>query len=69
MEIAILVVLVIIGGIGIVLQISNSLLLIKTFEFLKNIQENANIDEEKKSQAKGLVDVVTEQAGYPLRLR
>jgi hypothetical protein len=69
MEIVILLVVILSAGINIFLQISNSLLLIKTFEHLKQIQEDANVDKEVKTRAKGLVDIATEQAVYPLRLR
>lgn len=69
MEIVILLVVILSAGINIFLQISNSLLLIKTFEQLKQIQEDKELDKEAKLRAKGLVDIATEQAVYPLRLR
>lgn len=76
MEIAILVVLTIACIGNIVLQIGNSMLLIKVFETLKGIQENVQakeeaerIRQETKNKGQGLVDIATEQANYPLRLR
>jgi uncharacterized protein HemX len=69
MDIIILVVVILSAGINIFLQISNSLLLIKTFEQLKQIQEDKELDKEAQQRAKGLVDLVTEQTVYPLRLR
>jgi len=69
MEIVFLVILVLAAAVNIFLQISSLLLLIRIFEYLKNIQENANIAEETKLRAKGLVDLATEQVAYPLRLR
>jgi hypothetical protein len=69
MEIAILIILALACTGNIILQISNSLLLIKVFEILKGIQEDANLKDEAKLKATGLVEVATEQSNYPLRLR
>lgn len=69
MEIAILIILLAMFGFNVIFQISQSFILIKIFEFIKTAQEEKNMEEEAKFRAKGLVDIATEQANYPLRLR
>lgn len=79
MEIAALIILGFIAVINLILQISNSLLLIKIFEIFKNAIEDKRLKEEADATASrlaqlnrdraGLVDLATEQANYPLRIR
>lgn len=71
MEVFFLCLIVFLAIINLILAISTSLVLIKIFEVVKDVQANQENEEEARRQAqdrlKGLIDIQTGQAPYSLR--
>ena len=55
-----------IGIVNLVLTISSSMLLIKTYEIIRQSEERRILEIEAKNAAKGLVDISTPQVPYSL---
>ncbi len=71
MEVFFFCLLVFLAIINLILAISTSLVLIKIFEVVKDVQNNQELEIEAQKQAmdrvKGLMDIQTGQAPYSLR--